>query len=175
MNKILRTSCCLALLGIFTPAMASDRIFIYPAQGQSDQQLSEDRYHCHQWAVGATGFDPITVKDSKPEYVRVPIPDNPKQGAAGKGMLGGAIAGAAIGEIDANNPARGAAIGAIVGGLLGSIVEHDGEKQSRQQAEQQAEQQAKEMYQDRRELAIGRANYRRAIGACLEGRGYKVN
>jgi hypothetical protein len=34
---------------------------------------------------------------------------------------------------------------------------------------------AQEIYQDRRELAIGRANYRRAIAACLEGRGYKVN
>lgn len=171
MNKVLSRACCILGLSVVLPALASDRIFIYPAKGQSDQQLSEDRYHCHQWAVGATGFDPVTMHDNKPEYVRVPVPDNPKQGAAGKGMLGGALAGAAIGEIDANNPGRGAAIGAVVGGLLGSIVEHEGEKQSRQQAEQQA----KEIYQDRRELAIGRANYRRAIAACLEGRGYKVN
>lgn len=161
----------LLMAGLVNNAAASERIFVYPSLGQSEQQLSEDRYRCHQWAVAATGFDPITMQDSRPEYVRVPVPDNPKQGSTGKGMLGGALAGAAIGEIDANNPGRGAAIGAIVGGLLGSIVENDGAKQSRQQAEKQA----REIYKDRRELAIGRANYLRANAACLEGRGYKVN
>jgi hypothetical protein len=33
-------------------------LFVYPKQGQSDQQTQSDRYQCHQWAVGQTGFDP---------------------------------------------------------------------------------------------------------------------
>jgi opacity protein-like surface antigen len=31
---------------------------IYPKNGQSQEQQSADRYACHSWAVGQTGFDP---------------------------------------------------------------------------------------------------------------------
>ncbi|MDE2447478.1 MAG: hypothetical protein KGO22_00800 [Gammaproteobacteria bacterium] len=33
-------------------------LFVYPKNGQSQQQTDGDRYQCHQWAVGQTGFDP---------------------------------------------------------------------------------------------------------------------
>jgi hypothetical protein len=33
-------------------------IFIYPKNGQSEEQQSKDRYECHSWAVGQSGFDP---------------------------------------------------------------------------------------------------------------------
>ena len=33
-------------------------IMVYPAQGQSPEQLERDRYDCHIWAVQQTGFDP---------------------------------------------------------------------------------------------------------------------
>lgn len=33
-------------------------VFIYPKAGQSEQQQATDRYECHRWAVGQTGFDP---------------------------------------------------------------------------------------------------------------------
>ncbi len=35
-----------------------DQIYIYPRNGQSAQQQSEDRYDCHSWARDETGFDP---------------------------------------------------------------------------------------------------------------------
>lgn len=162
------------IVGLITvaPGFAEERIFVYPAQGQSDQQQAEDRYHCHRWAVEATGFDPMSVAGyQEPRYVRVPAPDNPHRGDAGRGMFGGAIAGAAIGEIGSGNAGQGAAIGAILGALLGSISESEGEQQRREQAQYQAE----DYYADRREVAMGRASYRRALAACLEGRGYNVN
>ena len=34
------------------------QMFIYPRQGQSEQQQADDRYACHKWAVEQTGFDP---------------------------------------------------------------------------------------------------------------------
>lgn len=34
-------------------------LLIYPKNGQSQDQQSADRYACHSWAVGQTGFDPI--------------------------------------------------------------------------------------------------------------------
>jgi hypothetical protein len=36
---------------------ASD-IYVYPKNGQSDEQTSNDRFECHKWAVAQTGFDP---------------------------------------------------------------------------------------------------------------------
>ena len=32
---------------------------IYPAAGQSEAQLAEDRYQCHTWALEETNFDPL--------------------------------------------------------------------------------------------------------------------
>jgi len=36
-------------------------LFVYPKQGQSKEQTDGDRYQCHQWAVGQTGFDPTNT------------------------------------------------------------------------------------------------------------------
>jgi hypothetical protein len=33
-------------------------LFVYPKNGQTDQQTANDRYQCHEWAVGQTGYDP---------------------------------------------------------------------------------------------------------------------
>ena len=33
-------------------------LFVYPKNGQSEQQTANDRYQCHEWAVGQTGYDP---------------------------------------------------------------------------------------------------------------------
>lgn len=33
-------------------------LFIYPKKGQSQAQQDTDRYECHRWSVGQTGFDP---------------------------------------------------------------------------------------------------------------------
>jgi hypothetical protein len=40
------------------PAGSAANIYLYPRNGQSDQQMANDRYECHSWAVGQTGFDP---------------------------------------------------------------------------------------------------------------------
>jgi hypothetical protein len=39
------------------PGPSSDLI-AYPKNGQSAEQQSKDKFECHQWAVGQTGFDP---------------------------------------------------------------------------------------------------------------------
>ncbi|HEX7534812.1 MAG TPA: DUF6515 family protein [Syntrophales bacterium] len=38
--------------------MPSDQVFVYPRQGQSEQQQAKDRYECHSWAVNQTHYDP---------------------------------------------------------------------------------------------------------------------
>ena len=36
----------------------SAEIFVYPSQGQSDEQRDRDRYECYLWASEQTGYDP---------------------------------------------------------------------------------------------------------------------
>ena len=40
------------------PPVVSDQIYIYPKQGQSEEQQANDRYVCHSWGVKQTGYDP---------------------------------------------------------------------------------------------------------------------
>lgn len=37
---------------------AANEIYFYPARGQDERQQQQDRYECHQWAVGESHFDP---------------------------------------------------------------------------------------------------------------------
>ncbi len=41
-----------------TQAPPSDRLFVYPKNGQSAAQQSQDEFDCHRWAVAQSGFDP---------------------------------------------------------------------------------------------------------------------
>jgi hypothetical protein len=42
-------------------SVASYEVIAYPARGQSTEQQARDRYECHSWAVGQSGFDPATA------------------------------------------------------------------------------------------------------------------
>lgn len=48
-------------------AAVADELYVYPKQGQSEQQQATDRYQCHRWAVGQTGFDPTQPGGNVPE------------------------------------------------------------------------------------------------------------
>jgi hypothetical protein len=39
-------------------------LIAYPRNGQSDQQQSQDKFECHNWAKGQTGFDPTSQSSS---------------------------------------------------------------------------------------------------------------
>jgi len=41
-----------------TPPVMVDELFIYPKQGQSEQQQADDRYACYSWGVKQTNYDP---------------------------------------------------------------------------------------------------------------------
>ena len=45
---------------------STERIFVYPRQGQSEELQAKDRYECHSWAVSQTGYDPIQPPASIP-------------------------------------------------------------------------------------------------------------
>jgi hypothetical protein len=45
-------------------AANAEELYIYPRNGQNDQQTATDRYECHKQAVEQTGFDPTTSGSS---------------------------------------------------------------------------------------------------------------
>lgn len=47
-------------------------LFVYPKNGQSEQQTQNDRYQCHEWAVGQTGFDPTNTANQAQSATATP-------------------------------------------------------------------------------------------------------
>src|ERR1700691_5264237 len=108
------------------PAPPPQRVFVYPAHGQSPEQTERDRYECHNWAVQQTGVDPSRA-DASP-YERVVVQPATPPGA---NTAGGAIAGAIIGGI-IGGP-RNAGAGIILGGATGAIIGSAAQANEKQQ------------------------------------------
>lgn len=51
------------------PVGVSYDVIAYPARGQSPELQSRDRYECHTWAVGQSGFDPAAATQAPPPGV----------------------------------------------------------------------------------------------------------
>lgn len=51
------------------PAGNAYDVVAYPMNGQVQQQLDQDRYQCHRWAVSQSGFDPATATYAPPTNV----------------------------------------------------------------------------------------------------------
>lgn len=141
----------------------STRIMVYPAQGQSADQLERDRYECHTWAVQQSGFDPSAPGVPAGERVVVQ-PANPP----GSGTAVGAIAGAILGAVIAGP--RDAGAGLVLGGITGAAVGASSDANA--QAQANLEQARADRSYAQGEQAAN--NYRRAISACLTGRGYTI-
>ncbi|MFT5350392.1 MAG: hypothetical protein ACI909_003018 [Planctomycetota bacterium] len=158
--------------------LASSDIYIYPNKGQSPQQQSQDRYECHVWAAGQSGFDPSAYSATRPAPVLVASSSgghyphrrdlDPITGAAGGaalGALGGAIGGDA---------GKGAAIGAGVGALAGIFSSAGNHQRNKERNAQLLAQQAAQQAQQDADMEQERASYKRAISACLEAHNYTV-
>jgi hypothetical protein len=52
--------------GTGAPGPVTDKLYVYPRQGQSAQQQSTDEYECHRWAATQTGFDPTSAAVGQP-------------------------------------------------------------------------------------------------------------
>ena len=166
---------------LIAPAAAADgtsagRMFIYPSKGQPQAQLDKDRYECHVWAREQTGYDPsagTAAPPPPPAAVPVPVPQNPHAGAAAAGTVTGAVLGGAIGAHH-HDTLAGAIVGATIGAIAGGSIETEGRVEARREAEAQANREAARRSDTAHADDGKRVDYRRAIAACLEGRGYTV-
>ena len=154
---------------------AQNEIFIYPQKGQSPEQKAKDRSECHQWAVQQTGFDPNQSTEQPPtQTAQSGTKTAPPKGAVLGGAARGAVIGAIGGGILNDDAGEGAKAGAAMGAAAGVMKRGKARRQKRRQTQQQAEQQMAAQQQLEAELAQKQADYKRALSACLEGRGYTV-
>jgi hypothetical protein len=146
---------------VMVPTPPPPKVFIYPSNGQTQEQMARDRYECHTWAVQQTGVDP----SRQSPYQQVVVQPAPPPGAA---TATGAVAGAIVGSAIAGpyNSGAGFLLGAATGAIIGSAADANAQAQAKQ-AQQQVNQAAAN-------AQAGAEAYTNAYAACLQGRGYTV-
>lgn len=150
-----------------SPRAPMTQIYFYPKEGQTAEQQSRDHYECYNWAVQQTGFDPS--QSSIPPERRVKVVPMPPPGHDTTVL---AITGAVLGALIAGP--RHAGAGALIGAGSGAIAGAVSDAARLQQA-----QHLEEAYVNRDEALDARyegkaRDFRQAMSACLEGRGYSV-
>ncbi len=147
-------------------------VYFYPKQGSqnvSAQQQDRDKYECNSWAVQQTGFDP-SLPNVPPQQRVVVVAGGPPPGAVvGAGAVTGAVVGAAVSRPWESG--RGALLGAVAGAAIGGIAEAE---HSYEADRLQAQADASANHAQTAALDQQAARFRRALSACLEGRGYSV-
>jgi len=142
-------------------------VYAYPTQGQTPEQTDRDRYDCHEWAVKQSNFDPSAP--GIPPHDRVVVAAGPPPGT---NTAIGAVAGAILGAVIAGP--RNSGFGAVAGGITGAAIGSTGDAANAEVQHQQI--QAARAQDARAAASIDQkaSDYRRAVSACLEGRGYSV-
>jgi YMGG-like Gly-zipper len=144
------------------------QIYFYPTKGQNAAQQDRDRYECYLWAKQQTGFDPSAALLAPHQRVRV-IPTAPP----GRDTATGAVTGAVIGAVVSppGRSAEGAVVGAVAGAMVGAASDSARQEQVERVQQRYDQQQAQHMARIEQQAS----SYRRAMTACLEGRGYSVH
>jgi hypothetical protein len=147
------------------PTLADIGMFIYPAQGQAQEQMAKDQEACTRWAEAQTGLQLQAGRVDTQAAAKAAEKEVGKatEGAAIVGAAKGAAAGTAIGAI-AGNTGKGAAIGAVAGAMGGFSARRHAKHEAGVQGAQKAQ------VQNQQALDA----FKKAAGACLEGRGYSV-
>ncbi|MFL5813932.1 MAG: glycine zipper family protein [Bdellovibrionia bacterium] len=138
---------------------SADQLMVYPKEGQSSQQQSQDKAECYSWAQQQLGYDPQTLLNQSQQAGTA---GQSQQGSAVRGAGRGAAAGA-IGGAIGGDAGKGAAIGAGVGGAAGARRRNQAERE-----QEQAHQQANAQIQQKMN------NFNKAQATCLNGKGYSV-
>lgn len=130
-------------------------LYVYPQKQQSATQQLTDEQQCFGSATTQTGYDP----NASTTAAKATKPSSSNDHAAAKGALRGATMSRAVG----GDPGQGAARGAI----LGSVRSRRKDKEQVQPADKKVDA-AKNQQQQKQD------NFKRAMSACLDARGYSV-
>jgi hypothetical protein len=130
---------------------------VYPAKGQSANQQSADEQECYNWAKTQTGIDPTA-----PPPAVSPPPESKAGGQRVRSAARGAAAGAVIGEVADNDADEGAKVGAAAGVIAGGSKARNDKRAQEQHTKDEAQAAESER----------QATFKKALGTCLQGRGY---
>jgi hypothetical protein len=138
-------------------------LIVFPAKGQTAEQQATDEQACYGWAQQQV--DPLATAPNPDSAARAgrARADSATKGAALKGAAGGVAGGALVGAV-AGDAGDGAKVGGLAGALRG--------RRARKEAEQQAEQRARAQAQAQAGQQAG--IFKKAMVACLQGKGYSV-
>lgn len=151
----MRTIVTLIAIFALAPVAYGQDLFVFPNDGQSQDQQDMDEFQCQRSARERTGFDPMatpTATTARPQ----------QQGGVGSGAVRGALLGGAIGAATGNTR-QGLRAGAAGGGVMGGMRRADSNRQQEDWARREGQN-----YQRNRD------NWNRAFIACMEARGYTV-
>lgn len=151
----MRTLLTLIAALTLAPVAYGQELFVFPNDGQSQDQQDMDEFQCQRSARDRTGFDPMatpTARTARPQ----------QQGGAASGAVRGALLGGAIGAATGNTR-QGLRTGAAGGGVMGGMRRADSNRQQEDWARRETQN-----YQRDRD------NWNRAFIACMEARGYTV-
>ena len=149
------------------PRPSLTQVYFYPLKGQTVEQQSKDHYDCYNWAIKKTGFDPSLSPLPPEQRVKV-IPLPPPGHDTAVYAIAGAVLGAVLGG--PRHAAGGALIGAAGGAIAGAASDSVRQEEARRLEEAYARRdQGRYAQFEQKEL-----DFRRAMGACLEGRGYSL-
>lgn len=174
-------------LSLASPAYAEGKsvasslgVYVFPAANQAAEQQATDEAACYQWAAGQTGTDPQAVAQQQAANQQQAQADqqaaqqagkSATQGAGVRGAARGAAAGAIVGEIANDDAGEGAAWGAAAGAVHGRRQAKRSQAQTQAEAQSQATAQAEQRQAATEEQLAG---FKKAFGACLEGKQYSV-
>ncbi len=150
------------------PSLPSTQIYFYPEHGQNQALQERDRYECYLWAVKQSGFNPSQSHHLAP-HQRIVVKSAPQPRT---NAVGGAITGAMLGSVISphHRTGEGLVFGAITGALLG-MASDVARQQKLNSIQQQYDTSNMNNYARLEKQA---RDYKRAMTACLEGRGYSV-
>jgi hypothetical protein len=165
MKKVTLITLLLFFAGSLAAPVGAQDPIVYPAQGQSEDQIEKDKYQCYSWAKGQTGFDPMKI----PTATSAAPAKEKEVWGSGKSAVAGGATGAAVGGLAKGKKGlvRGGLIGAGAGALIGGVRSSNQRKEEEQKRKNWEQKEANNYMRARNE-------YNRAFGACMEGRGYSV-
>lgn len=149
------------------PAAVTQPLYFYPMRGQDERSQHRDRYECYRWATQQTGRDPGMTPLR--HHVGAPPPAVYHDPQPGRDTALGAAAGAIVGGMTASSPrhaGEAAAVGLVLGALIGAVSDQARAEEARRLNAQAAASLASP--------DPAHHDVRRAMAACMSGRGYAV-
>jgi hypothetical protein len=148
-------------------------MYFYPERNQPEAQQDRDRFECYRWAVRETGTDPGMTTVRQPVVVTSQPIQPLRDGSA---VLHGATQGAVLGAVVSSPRQAGAnaVIGAIFGAVMGAAAQESRAQYIEQQQYRQQQQAAAMAHAANAAARAPTDNFRRAMSACMGGRGYRI-